>query len=79
MSKLSGAFSRDDDAIGSAYRWEQGMARSWDAVKEDELGNIVTVIENDRERAYRSKKNHTAQSIRRGLIRYVVVLMDYSE
>ena len=31
----------NEDAQASAYRWESGMARSWESVREDESGLIV--------------------------------------
>jgi hypothetical protein len=31
----------NEDAQASAYRWESGMARSWENVREDESGLIV--------------------------------------
>jgi len=68
----------EDDDAGTSYRWEAGVTHTWDSVREDEHGNIVTTSLSDRERSKRAKKSRVAQSIRRGLIRYLVVLLDCS-
>ena len=67
---------RDEEAQAS-YRWEQGINATWEAVQEDELGNIISVS-SDRERSYRAKQQRITKSIRRGLIRYMVVALDCS-
>jgi len=55
------------------------MARTWDTVQEDSEGKIVTsTFSSDRERSHRAKQQRLTQSIRRGLIRYMVVLVDGS-
>ena len=36
------------------YRWEQGGERSWEMVKEDEHGRIVTTIEDEQTRKKRT-------------------------
>ena len=72
----NGADDEDDDAAAS-YRWEQGAADSWEHVKEDAEGNIIAVS-NDRERSNRAKQQRVTQSIRRGLIRYLVIALDCS-
>ena len=68
----------EDDDMGTSYRWEAGITHTWDSVKEDEHGNIVTISISDRERLKRARKHKVSQSIRRGLIRYLVVLLDCS-
>ncbi|KAJ1443805.1 general transcription factor II H, polypeptide 2 [Ochromonadaceae sp. CCMP2298] len=67
----------EDDAQ-STYRWEQGVSKSWDTVQEDEAGNLIT-ISTDRERSHRAKQNRVTKSIRRGLIRYMVLAIDSSK
>lgn len=54
------------------------MNKTWDTVQEDEAGNLITVSE-DRERSHRAKQNRITKSIRRGLIRYMVVAIDSSK
>lgn len=67
-----------DDDPKAVYRWEQGVSKTWDSVQEDEAGNLITVSD-DRERSYRAKQNRITKSIRRGLIRYMVVAIDSSK
>ena len=67
----------DDQAIANQYRWEQG-AGDWDQVREDAQGNIISFTA-DRARSYRTKQQRITQSIRRGLIRYLLVCLDCSE
>lgn len=74
--KRSGAEEDDEDAAAS-YRWEQGAGDNWEHVKEDAEGNIIA-ISNDRERSNRAKQQRVSQSIRRGLIRYLVIAIDCS-
>ena len=59
------------------YRWEQGGERSWEMVKEDEHGRIVTTIEDEQTRK-KARITRNNESIRRGLIRYLVVGLDSS-
>jgi transcription initiation factor TFIIH subunit 2 len=59
------------------YKWEQSVVATWDAVKEDASGNIIAAS-SDRERSHHAKQNRITQSIRRGLIRYLVVAIDCS-
>lgn len=67
-----------DEDERNVYKWEHGMSRTWDAVQEDAEGNIVTSSVIDRERLQRSKRYRVTESIQRGLIRYVLVLLDCS-
>jgi transcription initiation factor TFIIH subunit 2 len=67
-----------DDDPKATYRWEQGVSKTWDSVQEDEAGNLITVSD-DRERSHRAKQNRITKSIRRGLIRYMVVAIDSSK
>jgi transcription initiation factor TFIIH subunit 2 len=68
----------DDGDNVSSYRWEQGMARTWDQVREDESGRIITETADDRSRSRLAKMNRATKSIRRGLIRYCVLAVDAS-
>jgi transcription initiation factor TFIIH subunit 2 len=74
----SGSRSMFEDDAQSTYRWEQGVSKSWDTVQEDEAGNLIT-ISTDRERSHRAKQNRVTKSIRRGLIRYMVLAIDSSK
>lgn len=68
----------DDADSAPSYRWEQGMTRTWDQVREDESGCIVTESADDRSRSRLAKMNRATKSIRRGLIRYTVLAIDAS-
>ena len=81
MSDRSRLF-RDDtdmDIDAASYRWEQNKATTWSSVIEDEEGKIVAVNNSDRDRAYRAKKQRITASVRRGIIRYLVLAIDCSE
>ncbi|CAM9096344.1 unnamed protein product [Ectocarpus fasciculatus] len=69
-----------EDAVDDApsYRWEQGMARTWDQLQEDESGRIITETEDERSRSRLAKMKRVTKSIRRGLIRYTVLAVDAS-
>ena len=60
----------------SKYKWETNES-SWDAVQEDEHGNIISFV-TERDRSHRAKARRITSSIRRGLIRYVVFAVDCS-
>lgn len=66
-----------EDEDKRVYRWEQ-MDQTWDSVQEDEHGNIVEVS-SERQRSHKAKSNRITLSIRRGLIRYLVVALDCSQ
>jgi transcription initiation factor TFIIH subunit 2 len=68
---------RDDDEGGVSYSWESSMKRTWDSVKVDSEGNLVT-FNPDKERSKRAKLQRMTQSVRRGLIRYMIVFIDAS-
>jgi transcription initiation factor TFIIH subunit 2 len=67
----------DEDGLHVAYKWEQGIQASWESVQEDAEGRIVAQA-TDRERSWRAKRQRITQSIRRGLIRFMVVALDCS-
>ena len=75
--RLGAAAEEEDEDIAASYRWEQGGGDSWEHVKEDAGGNIIAVSA-DRERSNRAKQQRVTQSIRRGLIRYLVIAIDCS-
>ena len=66
------------DTNTASFQWENGVARTWDTVEEDEHGNIITNIDYSHERARRAKLHRITQSVRRGLIRCMVVVLDIS-
>ena len=67
-----------DDDPKATYRWEQGINKTWDSVQEDAAGNLITTS-NERDRSLRAKQSRITKSIRRGLIRYLVVAIDSSK
>lgn len=80
--KLIAESIMNDRDLNSIYKWEQNANRSWETVREDAAGNITvdasSRIENEKRRSHRAKEGRVTQSIRRGLIRYLVVAMDCS-
>jgi transcription initiation factor TFIIH subunit 2 len=68
--------------IGSVYKWEQSSKRIWKSVNDAELDTATHVEANDLEvermRSHRAKLNRVTESIRRGIIRYMVVALDCS-
>jgi transcription initiation factor TFIIH subunit 2 len=64
---------------GAIYKWEKGVVASWEVVKEDAEGNvIIPVSSSERERSHALKKSRITESVRRGLIRFVVLVLDSS-
>jgi transcription initiation factor TFIIH subunit 2 len=59
------------------FRWEQ-QTSSINGIQEDDEGNIIATT-TDRNRSLRAKKQRITQSVRRGLIRYLVVAVDSSD
>lgn len=72
-----------NEGDATAYRWEMDLQRSWEEVREDEHGRLVAVVgdvvtQSERARSKRSREDRVTESIRRGLIRYLVVAVDAS-
>jgi transcription initiation factor TFIIH subunit 2 len=67
----------EDGDSGVSYAWESSMKRTWETVKEDQEGNIITTSL-DKDRLKRSKFLRLSTSVRRGLIRYIVLFLDCS-
>ena len=67
------------DAPVAEYRWEGGAGNElWDSeIAEDEHGNIVSGNQIGRQRrSLRQGQSEVAESVRRGLIRYMVLALD---
>jgi transcription initiation factor TFIIH subunit 2 len=73
---MSKKLKGDDEGV-IEYQWEQGMKRTWD-LQEDEAGNLIVTTSSDHDRAKRAKLKRLTQSVRRGLIRYLVLFLDCS-
>lgn len=67
----------EDGDNGVTYAWESSMKRTWETVREDNEGNIIT-SNIDKERSKRAKLLRLTSSVRRGLIRYLVLFLDCS-
>jgi transcription initiation factor TFIIH subunit 2 len=68
----------EDNETRVSHAWENISKRSWESVVEDDEGNIL-MTSIDRERSSRVKLNRITQSVRRGLIRYLLVVLDCSK
>lgn len=68
----------DDDDLASSYRWEQTVS-AWDSeIREDDSGNIIATQYGDQHRIHKAKERRVTESVRRGLIRYLVLAIDCS-
>ncbi len=69
----------DDEPLAS-YKWEAIQQNQWDTeIVEDASGNLVSMqLEYDRQRSKSAKERRVTESVRRGLIRYMVVAIDCS-
>eukprot|EP01038_Epipyxis_sp_PR26KG_P010622 gene10622-14264_t len=70
------------DEITSIYKWENNINATWETVQEDADGNIIAdslhSIQSEAYKSHKAKRNRVTQSIRRGLIRYLIVAIDAS-
>ena len=71
----------DDGSPMATYKWEAKTSNAWDTeIVEDASGNLVAIQSNiDRQRSKYAKERRVTESVRRGLIRYMVVAIDCSE
>lgn len=70
--------SNNNNNTSVSYAWENTMKRTWELVKEDSEGNIITYnIEKERYKKNKYKRNITL-SVKRGLIRYIILFLDCS-
>ena len=72
-----------EEEDGRTYKWEYIPQHSWETVQENEHGHLDPIspnleYERDRKRAKKSREERVTSSIRRGLIRYMVVAVDTS-
>eukprot|EP00994_Dinema_validum_P008922 NODE_847_length_1302_cov_72.954509_g621_i0.p1 GENE.NODE_847_length_1302_cov_72.954509_g621_i0~~NODE_847_length_1302_cov_72.954509_g621_i0.p1 ORF type:complete len:428 (+),score=109.67 NODE_847_length_1302_cov_72.954509_g621_i0:62-1285(+) len=68
---------RDQEQVVDAYSWEGEMERPWENIEEDEEGNIKT----SHTATYHRRTVHSESElvVRRGVIRYLYVVLDMSE
>ncbi|BES96995.1 unnamed protein product [Nesidiocoris tenuis] len=68
-----------DDDDGKEYRWETGYEKTWEAIQEDEKGNleasVAEIIQRAKRKAQLERKGHT----RLGMMRHMYVILDASE
>uniref|UniRef100_A0A023F313 General transcription factor IIH subunit n=1 Tax=Triatoma infestans TaxID=30076 RepID=A0A023F313_TRIIF len=61
------------------YRWETGYEKTWEAIQEDEKGNVEAsvheIIQRAKRKAQMERKGHT----RLGMMRHMYVILDGSE
>lgn len=68
----------DEKPKGSAlYSWEQDIVRSWESLEEDETGKIKVFSYYEGSQGKRKHKS-AQQNVRRGLIRFLVLILDLS-
>ncbi|ETV75839.1 hypothetical protein H257_09819 [Aphanomyces astaci] len=70
----------DDEENGKGYAWEGSFERSWDGIEEDESGalKIQAHVASSGDKA-RQRRQQMLQRVRKGLIRYVYVVVDLSK
>ena len=60
------------------YAWEGSFERSWDGIEEDETGALKIHVQKAGDKA-RMRRQEMMKSVRKGLIRYVYVVVDLSK
>lgn len=71
---MRGEIEKDEDAI--THSWEESYKRSWDALQEDESGNLDKLINSMQNRKVRRIKSFAP--LKRGMIRHVYIIIDMS-
>ena len=72
----------DDGSPMASYKWEAKLTNQWDTeIVEDASGNLMSMQGDhyDRQRSRFAKERRVTESVRRGLIRYMVLAIDCSE
>lgn len=64
--------------VVAEYAWEGKLVRTWETVKEGEDGRLVGV-ETDEHKRHRARMLEVIPSVRRGMIRYLYVILDMSK
>jgi len=71
------AVVEDDDV--KEYRWETGYEKTWEAIQEDERGNleasVADIIQKAKRKTQMERKGHT----RLGMMRHMYVILDASD
>ncbi|OQR86445.1 General transcription factor IIH subunit [Achlya hypogyna] len=70
----------DDEEQGKGYAWEGSFERSWDGIEEDESGALkISAFATSSGDKSRLRRQEMLQRVRKGLIRYVYVIVDLSK
>ncbi|OQS07116.1 TFIIH subunit [Thraustotheca clavata] len=70
----------DDEEKATGYAWEGSFERSWDGIQEDESGALdLNAYVTDSGEKSRARRQEMLQRVRKGLIRYVYVIVDLSK
>lgn len=73
---------RDDDEvrrINKGYAWETNYVRSWDEIVEDPATGRLKSLERKDQIARKRRRDDGLRNVRRGIIRYTVLVLDTSE
>lgn len=73
-NKPKGAYATAD----GGYSWTADYKRSWDAVQEDASGSITSAVEGLIEAGKRRRLLQDATPVQRGIIRHLVLILDFS-
>lgn len=65
-----------DEEQKEGHSWEGSLERSWDSIQEDEDGKLKINFEKDNEQ--KRRRMEIVKSVRKGLIRYLYVVIDLS-
>ncbi|KAI9208941.1 Ssl1-like-domain-containing protein [Polychytrium aggregatum] len=65
-------------ADGSGYAWQEAYKRSWDVLKEDESGSLLSALANVQQ-AKRRKRQRDTSTVQRGIIRNMYLVLDMSK
>ncbi|KAJ1945255.1 hypothetical protein GGF37_001787, partial [Kickxella alabastrina] len=62
------------------YAWEEEYKRSWDVIQEDASGSIQSSITDlNSQRSRKRRQQRSTETLQRGIIRHVVLVIDQSE
>ena len=81
---MTSAFGDGFSSQEVVYAWEKGATRLWESVREDTEGNLLSSLPSasERDASYSSRRKarltQNLSSIRRGLIRFLVLVVDCS-
>jgi transcription initiation factor TFIIH subunit 2 len=62
----------------AGYTWEGQFERTWDALQEDEAGSLEAAVNEFVERSKRRRLFRDTDTIQRGIIRHIFIVLDLS-